>query len=116
MNSFPNVIHPLISTLPLCRRSGSAGLGTPDLGGLALLDGLLALADGGGAGDSVLAEIGAVVAVGGGLDDGGVRLAGAPAGGERSLLDVGCGLVALAGLLGQEDNAALGTGLDANGL
>ena len=32
------------------------------------------------------------------------------------MLDVGCGLVALAGLLGQEDNAALGTGLDANGL
>ena len=108
--------HPLVSRLPLCRRSGGAGLGTPDLGGLALLDGLLALADGGGAGDGVLAEVGAVVAVGGRLDDGRVGLAGAPAGGKGSLLDVGCGLVALAGLLGQEDNAALGTGLDADGL
>jgi hypothetical protein len=90
--------HSPISSVPLCRRGSGLGLSTPDLGGLALLDGLLRLADGGGAGDGVLAEIGAVVAVGGRLDDGGVCL------------------VALAGLLGQEDNAALLAGLDTNGL
>ena len=106
--------HPLVTL----RLGGgrSPGLGTPHFRGLALLHGLLALADGGGAGDGVLAQVGAVVAVGGRLDNGRVRLAGAPAGREGGLLDVRCGLVALAGLLGQEDDAALGTGLDADGL
>jgi hypothetical protein len=108
--------HSPISSAPLCRRSSGLGLSTPDLGGLALLDGLLRLADGGGAGDGVLAEIGAVVAVGGRLDDGGVGLAGASAGADGGLLDVRGGLVALAGLLGQEDNATLLAGLDTNGL
>lgn len=92
------------------------GLGTPDLSGLALLDGLLRLADGGGASDGVLAEIGTVVAVGGRLNDGVVGLAGASAGADGGGLDVRGGLVGLAVLLGQEDNATLLTGLDTDGL
>lgn len=116
-----NLCSELLSQHHLCSLSlrlggRGPGLGTPHFRGLALLHGLLALADGGGAGNGVLAEVGAVVAVGGRLDDGGVRLAGAPAGREARLLDVGCGLVGLAGLLGQEDDAALGAGLHADGL
>jgi hypothetical protein len=47
-------------------------LGAPQLLGGGGLDGLVGLADGGGAGNGVLAEVGAVVALGGGVDDGGV--------------------------------------------
>jgi hypothetical protein len=47
-------------------------LGAPQLLGGGGLDGLAGLADGGGAGNGVLAEVGAVVALGGGVDDGGV--------------------------------------------
>jgi hypothetical protein len=54
----------------LCRGI-SLGLYAPGLGGLVSLDGPLALADGRGAGNGVLAEVGAVVALGGGVDDGG---------------------------------------------
>ena len=54
----------------LCRRSSSLGLCTPGLGGLVSLDGPLAFTDGRGAGNGVLAEVGAVVALGGGVDDG----------------------------------------------
>jgi hypothetical protein len=52
---------------------GLEGLGTAQLGGGGGLDGLGGLADGGGAGDGVLTEVGAVVALGGGVDDGGVE-------------------------------------------
>jgi hypothetical protein len=54
----------------LCRCSGLLGLGASGLGGLVSLDGALALADSGSAGDGVLAEVWAVVALGGGVDDG----------------------------------------------
>ena len=47
-------------------------LGAAELLGGRSLDGLVGLADGGGAGNGVLAEVGAVVALGGGVDDGGV--------------------------------------------
>lgn len=50
---------------------GLLGLGTPGLGGLVGLDGALALADSGGTGNGVLAEVWAVAALGGGVDDGG---------------------------------------------
>lgn len=100
----------------LCRRSGGPGLGAPQLRGLALLNGLLRLADGRGAGDGVLAEVGAVVAVRGRVDDGLVGLAGSPVGTDGGLRDVRCGLVTLSGLLGQEDNATLRSGLDTDGL
>lgn len=52
---------------------GLEGLGTAQLGGGRGLDGLGGLADGRGAGDGVLTEVGAVVALGGGVDDGGVE-------------------------------------------
>lgn len=64
-------------TLDDCRAL-CAGLGSllcllaPQLGGGGGLDGLAGLADGGGAGNGVLAEVGAVAALGGAVDDGGV--------------------------------------------
>lgn len=51
---------------------GLLGLLAPQLLCGGSLDGLVGLADGGGAGDGVLAEVGAVVALGGAVDDGGV--------------------------------------------
>lgn len=67
----PNEVNSLSLVHNLCLLSG-LGLGAPDLGRLVSLDGLLALADSGGAGNGVLAEVGAVVALGGGVDNGGV--------------------------------------------
>lgn len=61
---------PLPHCLHLRGLGGGLGLYTSDLGGPVGLDGPLALADGGGAGNNVFAEVGAVVALGGGLDDG----------------------------------------------
>jgi hypothetical protein len=60
-----------ISLTHLCR-SGGPGLSTPQLRRLLLLHGLLALADGRGAGNGLAAEIWAVAALGGAVDDGGV--------------------------------------------
>jgi hypothetical protein len=62
---------PSSSHYHLFRSSNRLGLGAPCLGGLVGLDGPLAVADGGGTGNGVLAEVGAVVALGGGVDDGG---------------------------------------------
>lgn len=59
---------------PLCG-SGSPGLSTPQFRRLAVLHGLLALADSGSAGNGIAAEVSSVVAVGGGLNDGRVNLA-----------------------------------------
>ena len=66
------------NSIPLIRLfrggvSGSLGLGSPQLRRpVLLLHGLLALADGRGAGDGVAAEVGSVAALGGAVDDGGV--------------------------------------------
>jgi hypothetical protein len=72
MNPYEVNSDPLSHSSHLCRRSSSLGLGASGLGGLVSLDGPLALADGGSAGDGVLAEVGAVVTLGGGADDGSV--------------------------------------------
>ena len=120
---------------------GLEGLGTAQLGGGGGLDGLGGLADGGGAGDGVLTEVGAVVALGGGVDDGGVEpgkmligillgavcaasaaqkgqdvLARALGGAEAGLVDQLSGLVLLVGLLDEELDAAVLAGDDADGL
>jgi hypothetical protein len=123
-----------ISLTHLCRSSGPR-LSTPQLRRLLLLDGLLALADGGGAGNGLAAEIRAVVALGGAVDNGRVGpnnplasiprfpsvsgsdvLAGGAAGGDGRLLDLGSGGVGLVGLLGQQSDTAVLAGLDTNGL
>src|SRR5690242_5016818 len=52
---------------------GLLGLCAAELLGGRGLDGLVGLADGRGAGDGVLAQVGAVVALGGRVDDGGVE-------------------------------------------
>ncbi len=58
----------------LCARLGGlACLGAADLGCGGGLDGLVGLADRRGAGDGVLAQVGAVAALGGRVDDGGVE-------------------------------------------
>jgi hypothetical protein len=63
---------PFFSMHNLCGGGGLLGLGAPELGGLVSLDNsTLALADGRGAGNGVLAEVWAVVALGGGADNGG---------------------------------------------
>lgn len=64
----------LVLSLPhnLRALSNSLCLRTPSLARFVSLDGPLALADSGSAGDGVFAEVGAVVALGGGVDDGGV--------------------------------------------
>jgi hypothetical protein len=72
MNPYEVNSDPLSHSSHLCRRSSGLGLGASGLGGLVSLDGPLALADGGSAGDGVLAEVGAVVALGGRADDGSV--------------------------------------------
>lgn len=114
-----------------------------DLLGGGSLDGLAGLADGGGAGNGVLAEVGAVVALGGRVDDGGVDpvtkslvlssylslqlgvlavygrfdvLARALGGAEVGGLGGGSGLVVLVGLLDEEGDAAVLRGDDTDGL
>jgi hypothetical protein len=75
MNEHIVLIEPVevnsISLTHLCRSSGPS-LSTPQLRRLLLLRGFLALADGGGAGNGLAAEIWAVAALGGAIDDGGV--------------------------------------------
>jgi hypothetical protein len=66
-NSSPFLFHNLLRF----NSSSLASLRRPCLGLLVSLDGPLALADSTRAGDGVFAKVGAVVALGGGVDDGG---------------------------------------------
>lgn len=82
-NAFPKarkLLYSLHSTKPSMIADLCAGLGLSSLQGLCApqlrsgggLDGLAGLADGGCAGNGVLAQVGAVAALGGAVDDGGV--------------------------------------------
>ena len=92
------------------------GGSTTGLGGSALLLLLLGKLDGGGAGDSGGAEVGAVATLGGGVDDALVDLAAGGVGGEgRGLLGLG-GLVGARRELGGQADGVGGVGVDADGL
>lgn len=109
--------HISSATHNLCLLSSSGlGLDTSGLRWLVSLDGLLALSDGRGPGDGVLAEVRTVVALGGRVDNGRVGLAGGLAGAEGGGLDGGRGLVVLVGLLDEKGDAALLAGDDTDGL
>ena len=91
-------------------------LRTSELNRVILLRRLLALADRGRALDGEAAQVGAVVAAGGLVDDLAVVAAGGGFGAEGRGLDAAGGLVGLVRLLGQEGHAAVGAGDDADGL
>lgn len=114
--SFSSPLVPLSFKLhPLCR-SRSLGLSTPQLSRLVRLDRPLALADSARAGNSVFAKIRAVALLGCAVNDALVGAAVSTLAIEGSLLDLRCGGVLLVSLLGQESDATIFGGQNANGL
>lgn len=96
--------------------SGLAGSSAAGLGRRALLLLLLGQLDGRGARDGGGAQVGAVAALGGRVDDALVELARRGRGGERGgLLGLG-GLVGARGQLGGQADGVGGVGVDADGL
>lgn len=119
---FALIIYSLPSTKHSPSKEHSLRLGsflrlhTPQLHGPVLLDRLLALANGRGAGDSVGAEVGAAGALGGAVGDGAVGLSCGGARAEGCALVCGSRLVGFVCFFGQESDASVFGRLDANGL